>query len=413
MSRPAPLWLAFVFAFAPPGEGSVEEPLEVVELIPNERASWSPTSLLSPITSLFRGGPGHWYSPREIVVRTTPPGAALDFFYVRRSFQKGFEQGDAPCRVVLPSPYEAGPYDTLKVRAFHDGYRQKEVSVKVRGREKELLIELEPLANSLVAVTHLYFADRASIGFLTKEHVTFRVQEGPNGYSLILVETGITPEAAESLEAAHDVLVAGLLPQQLGQDVVVRVQLTESARSGGVELRQRQTYDAVRRLHHFTLNLAPRNPSASSVRRAHGALARIRSDQVSGCALRYEDTLREELDPAGLARALTPSGSFTDPYLRAAMRRLGAVSPGTAVVLADGTSYRTEIPLELSAASSQASEVRGYLALLRRFVAELEAAPYRRETLRGLIAPEVGPSDFAAIVDASEAAERHCLARAS
>ncbi len=402
-----------MLALAPTHEGRAEETLDVVELIPNERASWSPTSLLSPLTSIFRGGPGHWYSPREIVVRTTPPGAALDFFYVRRSFQKGFEQGDAPCKVVLPSPYEAGPHDTLKVRAFYDGYQQKEVSLKVRGREKELLIELEPLANSLVAVTHLYFADRASIGFLTKEHATFRVQEAPLGYSLILVETGITPEAAESLEAAHDALVARLGPQQLGQDLVVRVQLTEPAREDGVELRQRQSYDAVRRLHRFTLDVAPRHPSASSVRRAHGALARIRSDHVSGCALRYENAVREELDPAGLARALTPSGSFTDPYLRAAMRRLGAVSPGAVVVLADGTSYRTDVPLELSAASSQASEVRGYLALLRRFVTELEAEPYRRETLRGLLAPEVGPSDFEAIVDAGEAAERQCLARAS
>ena len=89
------------------------------------------------------------------------------------------------------------------------------------------------------------------------------------------------------------------------------------------------------------------------------------------------------------------------------------VSPGAAVVLADGTSYRTDVPLELSAASSQASEVRGYLALLRRFVTELEAEPYRRETLRGLIAPEVGPSDFGAIIDAGEVAERQCLARAS
>ena len=134
---------------------------------------------------------------------------------------------------------------------------------------------------------------------------------------------------------------------------------------------------------------------------------------MSGCALRYEDTLREKLDPAGLARALTPSGSFTDPYLRAAMRLLGAVSPDGSVVLADGTTYRTDAAIELSAASSQAAEVRGYLALLRRFVTELEGEPYRRETLRGLIAPEVGPAEFGAIVDESEAAERLCLARAS
>merc|ERR1711969_462802 len=228
-----------------------------------------------------------------------------------------------------------------------------------------------------------------------------------------MLETGITPEAAESLGAANDALLAGLGSQQLGQDLVVRVQLTESARGGETELRQRQSYDAVRRLNRFTLDIVPTNPSTTSVQRAHAALARIRSGDVSGCALRYEDTLREKLDPAGLARALTPSGSFTDPYLRAAMRRLGAVSPDGSVVLADGTTYRTDAAIELSAASSQAAEVRGYLALLRRFVTELEGEPYRRETLRGLIAPEVGPAEFGAIVDESEAAERLCLARAS
>ena len=53
------------------------------------------------------------------------------------------------------------------------------------------------------------------------------------------------------------------------------------APAGEVELRKRQSYDAVRRLHRFTLEIAPRHPSASSVRRAQGALARIRSDDVS------------------------------------------------------------------------------------------------------------------------------------
>ena len=34
-----------------------------------------------------------------------------------------------------------------------------------------------------------------------------------------------------------------------------------------------------------------------------------------------------------LSRALTPRGAFTDPYLRAAMRRLGEVSPGGVITL--------------------------------------------------------------------------------
>lgn len=393
---------------------ALAEELEVVEMTPEDRASWSPTAIFAPITSLFRGGPGFWYSPREIEIRTTPPGAALDFFYVRRSFQKGFEQGDAPVRLVLPSPNEAGPYDSVKIRASLDGYKQEEVSVKLRSRQREVLIELEPLANSLMAVTHLYFADRASIGFLTKEAVTFRMQRGSDDYTLVLLETGSQPEALESLGEVRDSLVASLRPQQVGQDLIVRIALTERARRAEVDLRQRQSYDPVRRLHHFALELVPKGESGAAVQRAREALARIRAGHVSGCALRYENALRERLEPAALARALAPSSAFTAPYLRAAMRRLGEVSPGGVVVLTDGTRYRTDAPLELSAASSQAAEVQGYLALLRRFVAELEPEPYRTATLRGLIAPELGPKRFAAVLAAAEAAERQCaLAQAA
>ena len=68
----------------------------------------------------------------------------------------------------------------------------------------------------------------------------------------------------------------------------------------------------------------------------------------------------------------------------------------------------SDVPLELSAATSQASEATGYLALLRRFVALLEPAAYREATLRGLVAPEVGPTRFAALHAEAESAERAC-----
>jgi hypothetical protein len=145
------------------------------------------------------------------------------------------------------------------------------------------------------------------------------------------------------------------------------------------------------------------------VQRAKAALARIGPPQVSGCRARFDATLRSNLDHSDLARALAVVG-FTQPYLRAAMRRLGEISPDGVVVLADGTAYRTAIPLELEAAQSQASDVRGYLVMLRSFVDALEPEPYRRETFRGLVAPEVVPSSFDALMAAAEAAEQSCLA---
>ncbi len=45
-------------------------------------------------------------------------------------------------------------------------------------------------------------------------------------------------------------------------------------------------------------------------------------------------------------------------------------------------------------------------------MAVLELPAERRETLRGLIAPEVGSARFGEIVDQAERRERECLARA-
>jgi hypothetical protein len=366
------------------------EKLETVSLIPEDRAGWSATNLFAPVTGLFMGGPGYWYRPRRIEIRSTPPGAALDLFYVRRNFQKGYEQADAPVAVLLPKRIEAGPRDYLTIRAFMPGYRQTEVKVKIRSRQEEIMVDLEPLANSLVAVTHLYFGGRASLGFLTDEALSFRVQERDAGYAVVLLETGTTSHAESTMQGASGALIESLRPQQLGEDLTVRIQLREPIGTDDVDLRSRQSYDAVRRLHRFSLDVVPRSGGADSVR----------------------TILRQRIEPSALARALAPRGSFTDPYLRAAMKRLGEVSPGGAVVLTDGTGFRTSIPLELAAASSQASEVTGYLALLRRLVEELEAEPHRRETLRGLIAPELSPAEFETALDEAEVAERSCLARA-
>ncbi len=51
---------------------------ETIELIPADRSSWGATNVFAPVTGLFMGGPGYWYSQREIEIETTPPGATLD-----------------------------------------------------------------------------------------------------------------------------------------------------------------------------------------------------------------------------------------------------------------------------------------------------------------------------------------------
>jgi hypothetical protein len=123
----------------------------------------------------------------------------------------------------------------------------------------------------------------------------------------------------------------------------------------------------------------------------------------------FDQELRSQLELGDLSRALTPRGAFTDPYLRAAMRRLGEISPNDGIVeFAYGVAYRPTVPIELEAALSQAAEARGFLALLRKFVAELEAPEHRRETFRSLIAPELDPISFGVVMDKAEQAEEAC-----
>jgi hypothetical protein len=386
--------------------------VEVVELIPDERASFSSSNVFAPITGLFMGGPGYWYKTREIEVETVPPGAVLDLFYVRASFQKAYEQAESPVTILLPSRVEAGKRDSVTIRALRDGYRQQEVRVKVRSRQNKVVLELSPLPNSLLAVSHTYFAGRGSLAFLTKEALNFRVQKSDTGFSVVLTETALDGAAQATVDGVTGPLVRSLQPQQLGEDLVVRVVLTEAADDDKVDIRSRQVFDAVRDVHIFALDLVPVDGGVEAVQRAKAALVRIRTEDVSGCALAYGSALREQLGISDLSRALAPNGSFTDPYLRAAMKRLGQLSPGGVITIADGSRFQADAPIELMAAATQSAEAIGYLAILRSFVAELEPPESRRQTLRGLVAPELAAERFDAIADAAESREQSCRAGA-
>jgi hypothetical protein len=262
-----------------------------------------------------------------------------------------------------------------------------------------------------VAFSHTYFAGRGSLNFLTREALTFRLQKSGDGFNVVLTETGQSPEADEAMLGVHSALVDSVKGQQLGEDLMVRVALSELGRDGGFDTRSRQAVDPVRGLHLFALDLVPPDGGAADVERARAALARIDGEDVSGCALEFDAALREELDPAELARALTPNGSYTDPYMRAAMKRLGEISSGGVIRMLDGSGFQGSVPIELMAAASQPGEVVGYLALLRSFVAELEPEAHRRNTLRALVAPEQPHARFDAAMDGAEARERACLAR--
>lgn len=379
--------------------------LDTVVLVPDERASWRPSNIFAFLR------PGYNFGERVVRVETTPPGANLDLFYIRANFQKRYEQAEAPARVILPPRVEAGPRDAITVRAFLEGYRQREVSIRVDSKQDQIRIELDPLPNTLVAASHSYFAGRASLAFLTRQPLQVRVQEGQSGFNVVLAETAKGPAVAAVLQGIQSPLVAQVEALQLGEDLLIQVTTTRGDTAPGIDLRSRQSLDTLRDLHVYSVEMVPNDGGIAAVESARAALVRIGATDVTGCAAAFDASLRASLEPADLSRALAPRGAFTDPYLRAAMKRLGEVSPGGRIAMIDGSRFLASSPLELAAAMSQPGDAEGYLALLRAFVRQLEPPPLVDSTLRSLLAPELAAAEFGEALAKAADAERRCLSR--
>jgi hypothetical protein len=381
--------------------GSSAEAAGTVNLVPDDRANWTPGNLFSWVRA------GHNYGERFINVETAPSDATLDLFYVRSNFQKRYGQAEAPARVILPNRAHAGPRDVVIIRAFREGYQQKEVKVKVQGDQDRVLIELDPLPNTLVASSQVYLAGRASMIFMTREALTVRVQDVSDGFNIILAETAKGEAVDASLSGVASPLVSAVETMQLGEDLMIRVSMPEGMKSK-YELRSRQTRDELRDLFVYSVELVPNDGGVEAVQRARQALKEVDTADVTGCAAKWDRGLRERLDPAATNRALSPRGAFTDPYLRAAMKRLGEISPGQQIVMTDGSKLNPASTLELAAAMSQPADAEGFLAMLRAFVGRIESGDHRSETLRGLIAPEASATEFEMAIDMANAEEARC-----
>lgn len=386
---------------------------ETIRLEPEGSKQFGMRNLFGPLRSMV-SGPGYWYGERKIEIDTVPEGATLDLFYVRASFQKRYEQTKSPATVVLPSRSDSGPRDAVVIRASLAGHRSKEVHLGIESEQTRVSIELDPLPNRLEAASQSYFGGRSSLTFLTRQTPVVRVQDRPEGFSVVLNETAQGPAVEGQLAGLTSPIVEKIAAQQLGEDLLVRVDLAPSSRDPKPELRSRSGFDAARQLHVHTIDLVPRGESAAaaSVEKMQAALAAVTPSDVAGCAAAFDDALRMALDPAELSRALSQSDHRT-PFLRAAMKRLGQVSPGGVISLEDGSRFDPAQPLELSAAMSQPHLAKGYLALLRRVNDGLEPPERRDVGLRSLVAPEVSYEAFGKALAKAREDEQACRASAS
>ena len=378
-----------------------------VELIPTDRPVWRASNLFAPITGLFMGGPGYWYEERTIEVTTTPPGAMLEFSYVRENIQRRFERAEAPVLLVLPSRIQARRRDFVVVRALLDGHRQAERKVILRSREAKLEIELAPLPNVLYAVVHTYFSGRDRLEIQTSAAPTFRIQKLSDGFSIALLETSQSPEVAAIMKDVSSPNIELLRGEQLGEDLILRLRL-DDAIADDLEMRSTQEWDPVRELHHLSIHLIRSGERASVENRARNVLAGIQRGDVFGCALDFDRSMRSQLDSEALTRALMSTSNFLDPYLRVALKRLGEISPKGVIEITDGSTFRPSVPIELSAAMTRSADAVGYIALLRDFVAGLESPRHQLNTFRGITAPELSRERFGIMVAIAERLERRC-----
>ena len=120
------------------------------------RKKGSPRNIGAGISTIVTG-PSYWYAEKEVRIETVPADANLALYYIRSNFQKRFERTMAPILLVTPSRIDSTDRDVVAIRAASDGFLTKEVKYRAFDAPKELVIQLDPLPNSLVFLgyTHM------------------------------------------------------------------------------------------------------------------------------------------------------------------------------------------------------------------------------------------------------------------
>jgi hypothetical protein len=370
----------------------------VVDLAPTERAAWTPKNVLVGVSGVF-GGWGYWYDAREIHVETSPAEADLGLYYLRQNFQKRFERSHAPAVVKLPPRADMTKKDSVRFHATANGYLAQTVSFDARDVPDRVTITLKALPNSLVFLGQTSFGGRTTLTLRTTEQPEMRVSKSArfDGFQIALSKTALKLEGKPGGTGAN---LKSLDATQLGEDAIVRVETTGPE----VEVRSKQSFDPVRSQHVTVFDLVRAGARAPSDAEIRARVEQAPFAPSAACDERYADALRSSLGEAALADAFRPSGDLSDLYLREAMLRLGRFESGT-VRTTQGESLRTGSSLELALALQSAAHVKGFLALLGA-IARTEPDP--EDALRGLIAPELSPAEFAPIYASAENARASC-----
>lgn len=385
--------LAAASAAPTPDQGAA-----VVELIPLERAAWTPKHVLVGLSGVF-GSWDYWYADREIEIETVPPDADLGLYYLRRNFQKRFERASAPARVRLPPRADSTTRDAIRIHATANGYLAKDVSFPSGEVPSRVTITLSALPNSLVFLGQTSFRGRTTLTLRTTEQAEVRLAKSSrsDGFSIALTKTALKLERAVSGSGAR---LKSIDATQIAEDAVIRVETD----APDVEVRSKQSFDPVNSQYVLVFDLMRPGSTAPSDAEIRAQLQSVAFSPSPDCDARYAEALRSRLGDAAIAEALRPSGGVTDLYRREAMLRLGRFREGSVRTEA-GETLRTGSSLEMALALQSAATVESYLALLGAFA---RSEPQPEQTMRSLVAPQLSDSEFAPIYEAVEGARRSC-----
>lgn len=400
--RTADLLLTLVIVCSPlvavSAAPSPEDGPKVVELIPLERAAWTPKNVLVGLSGVF-GSWGYWYGERVIEIETVPPDAELGLYYLRRNFQKRFVRTSAPATVKLPPRADATPKDAIRIHATASGYLAKDVSFASGEVPSRVSITLSALPNSLVFLGQTSFGGRTTITLRTTEQPEVRLSKSSrsDGFTIALTKTALKLDRTVSGSGAR---LKSIDANQIAEDAVVRV----GTDAPDVEVRSKQSFDPVSSNYVLVFDLVRPGTVAPSDAEIRAQLESVYFSPSSVCDARYAEALRSRIGDAAIADALRPSGGVTDLYRREAMFRLGRFREG-AVRTDAGETLRTGSSLEMALALQSAATVEGYLALLGA-LARSESRP--ADALRSLVAPQLSAEEFAPIYEAVEASRSDC-----
>jgi hypothetical protein len=225
---------------------------------------------------------------------------------------------------------------------------------------------------------------------------------GAAGFNLVLAETATRLEGAPLPSGG---LVSKIDVTQLGEDTIVKVETD----GPDVEVRSKESYDAIREERIFILDLSSPGWLPPSQQQIQRDLARGGFTLNNRCHERFELALRKALDPEDIARGVRSTGTLAQLYRREAMLVLGRLDRGR-VRTVGGETFRTGSPIELELALQNAAVVKGYLALLGSYARTQEDSAI---VLRSLVVPEMAPAVFAPIHQSASAVWRSCTRGAS